>query len=235
MQREIVVADAIQFPGEVRMTKKDGQEKDRKSLLVGVALAIFAASASYLFGVIDDHRKKKIDFVDQQIENLYGPLYALSTAAASAHRELLSPISAKINHADAGALSKPQVDAWRHTMKTVLQPMNVRMANAIVSNSQLIEGGAIYPVFDRFILHVEAYRATIAKWKDADAESGESYLDRSANGSKVAFPDAFDVCVRKMYDALLQRRNDLRASWLALEWTPHSVTIADECQGKTGA
>ena len=48
----------------------------------------------------------------------------------------------------------------------------------------LIEGGAIYPVFDRFILHVEAYRATIAKWKDADAESGESYLDRSANGSK---------------------------------------------------
>src|SRR5690348_17392206 len=54
MQREIVVADAIQFPGEVRMTKKDGQEKDRKSLLVGVALAIFAASASYLFGVIDD-------------------------------------------------------------------------------------------------------------------------------------------------------------------------------------
>ena len=42
--------------------------------------AMITGAVGYIFGGPNDHRKAQLDFVNAQIERLYGPLYALTQA-----------------------------------------------------------------------------------------------------------------------------------------------------------
>src|SRR5579859_7157545 len=55
---------------------------------LGILGAIGAAALGYVVNLLDDHRKREIEFVRQQIEQVYGPLFALSTASAQAWSKL---------------------------------------------------------------------------------------------------------------------------------------------------
>jgi hypothetical protein len=109
--------------------------------------------------------------------------------------------------------------------------MNLAMVKAIVENAQLIEGGGIYPVFEDLILHVESYKATIAKWKDTDAKVNPHYLEKAENTSSVDFPEGFDPCVERRYLAMLARRASLKASWVFLSpEAPEDQYFPENCR-----
>jgi hypothetical protein len=192
-------------------------ENPSRTILIGIILAIATAIVGFVVSLLQDQRKREIDFVDLQIEKLYGPLFALSNATLRAKNDLIAERRPGIkeyfdpHHPP----SKADVLMFRLWMRIVFQPMNLEMETAITHNAQLIQGGHIYPVFEEFIMHVESYKATMAKWKDSDAEENPHFLEGLENKAKKDFPDGFDVCVQKRYDAMLARRDHFRNFWVS--------------------
>jgi hypothetical protein len=204
-------------------------------IVVGIIVATFTAAAGYTFGIMDDHRKREIAFVDQQIEKLYGPLLALSTASLRARKDLLSRYRPGRTDffEEHDLLTLQLVEVWRRSVKSVFQPMNIKMEDAIINNAQLIEGGHIYPVFADLILHVESYKETIAKWKDDDATQNPNYWQMTENVASIAFPKGFDECVAKMFAVMRAKRERLAriCTWIKTPFeTRNDEEIPEECR-----
>lgn len=187
--------------------------------VISLAVIVFTGIVTYSFGLISESRKRKVDFVNSQIEKVYGPLYSLSVANEKVSRALFSKYQPDTNAWFKGDEPSPpeHVEIWRRWMKTVFMPTNLKMEEIIVNNSQLLEGGHIYPVFERFILHVESYKAVIAKWKDSDDLRGDPNLRKAGeNTSLLNYPETLDGCISKTYEALLLRRGELERSWTGM-------------------
>jgi hypothetical protein len=214
--------------------ERRNSEPAYRALVVGIFLAVVAAMAGYIVSLFEDHRKREIEFVDQQIEKLYGPIFAVSTATRRAKDELLSKL--RPGKSDYFAKNDPpgleEVQTWRRWIQTVFQPMNLQMEKAIVDNAQLIEGGHIYPVFADLILHVESYKATIAKWKDTDANENSHFIEASENTSLIDFPKGFDRCVQLRFEAMRARRDSLKRSWIffPVETPPENDLFPEDCR-----
>lgn len=191
--------------------------KPERSMRGIVIAAIVTAGVGYVVGIIEDSRTREIEFVHQQIEKLYGPLFALSTAterSADALFKKLRPGKHRMFDPK-DPPTEEQVKTWRRWIKEVFQPMNVRMEQAITENAQLIEGGHIYPVFTELILHVESYKAIIAKWKDTDTKvNNPQFLEESENTGLIPFPIGFDDCVRRRFEAMQAKAEGLKNSWI---------------------
>jgi hypothetical protein len=206
------------------------KEPFSRALAIGIFLAIVAAATGYIVSIVGDQRKREIEFADQQIEKLYGPLFALSTATLRASTALFLNVrpGKTVFFDEHDPPSPKEVEIWRRWIKTVFQPMNVKMETAIIDNAQLIEGGHIYPLFVDLILHVESYRATIAKWKDTDAENPH-FVEASENTAMIAFPKGFDRCVELRFDVLRARRDRLKRSWILAFETPEDRPFPEGC------
>jgi hypothetical protein len=195
--------------------KKDSPSR---SIFIGIVLAIVTAILTFAFSQWQDQRKRNLDFVDLQIEKLYGPLFAFSNATRRAKDDLIAkrrPPEIKDYFDPKNPPTKEDVQVFLLWMRIVFQPMNLEMEKAITRNAQLIQGGHIYPVFEEFIMHVEGYKATMAKWKDSD-EDNPHFQDGPVNKSTIDFPPGFDPCVKQRYEAMLARRDHLRNFWVSV-------------------
>ena len=118
------------------------------------------------------HSEGEARFVNAQIEKLYGPLYAASQAdnevwklfTADRWRERDAKDESGAFFDDKNPPTVDQVRRWRHWMRTVFQPLNLRMEEAIVTNSHLLVGNTEPIAFRDLIAHAEAYKAVIAAW-----------------------------------------------------------------------
>jgi hypothetical protein len=207
---------SLDISGLQPKVQSEKSEPFARVIAIGLLLAIATAGVGYALSIQADQRKRKIEFVDQQIEKLYGPLLALSKATLQANQTLLSHFrpGASDYFDEHAAPTKADVERWRRWMKVVFQPMNIKMERAIVDNAQLIEGGHIYPAFSDLILHVESYKATITKWKDTDEEQNPHFLESTENTAVITFPKGFDDCVEKRFMALRAKRDSLNAAWI---------------------
>jgi hypothetical protein len=189
-------------------------------LIVG---AVATAVGTYFVGFADDRRKREIGFAEQQVEKLYGPLFALSQATKKVSEDLFAS-----RHNPGQDYFDPndppyeqEVEKWRLWIKTILQPMNVMMEEAIIKNAQLIEGGErgkIYKPFADLILHVESYKATIAKWKDTDAKANPHFTKGTENEASIPFPAKFDKCVEEAFIAMRAKTERLKSSLIPPFW-----------------
>ena len=203
-----------------------------RTILIGIVLAIATAMAGFVVSQLQDQRKRDMDFVDLQIEKLYGPLFAFSTATLRAKNDLIAKRRPGISDYfdPAHPPNKADVQMFRLWMRNVFHPMNLEMETAITRNAQLIQGGHIYPVFEEFIMHVESYKATIAKWKDSDAEENTHFLEGPENKAMRDFPGGFDLCVQQRYDAMLAKRDHLRNFWVSNFTTYKGPVFPANCQ-----
>jgi hypothetical protein len=189
-------------------------EMSTRGIVIAICLAIVTGGVGYGAGILQDYRTGEIEFVHQQIEKLYGPLFALSIASKRSADELflkLRPGKRRMFD-ETDPPNATQVETWRRWIKEVFHPMNVRMERAITENAQLIEGGHIYPVFTDLILHVESYKATIAKWKDTDAKENPHFLEGPENAALIPFPVGFDDCVKQRFEAMRAKAERLKTS-----------------------
>ncbi|CAG4911675.1 hypothetical protein [Paraburkholderia saeva] len=184
-----------------------------RSALIATVLALIPAIATYVATSIDKVRSAKLEYVNKQIEHLYGPLYALTQADDKAWHQFIKTFSSIDRRYFFDTRNPPtieQTDAWRVWMKTVFQPLNVKMEDAIVGNSQLVIGDKLSPVFQDLITQTEAYKAVIGSWKDADRADKTKYLSPESNTVlALNYPIGIIECVRVGYDQLKLRQQRL--------------------------
>jgi hypothetical protein len=110
-------------------------------------------------------------------------------------------------------------------MRTVFQPLNLKMEKAIIDNSQLLVGDTVPPIFRALIAHTEAYKAVIATWRPDDlsaCQQSPSQTQRPCaavsvlkNTAGINFPDAVVQCAAEDYEKLKQRQQELESGFFS--------------------
>ena len=151
-----------------------------------------------------DERKAQIDRTNDQVRLLYGPLLASISASRSAYAAMVR------QHSPDGTVDGlvrairdwpdgPEGSAYRHWMKSVLQPLNERAADIIINHLNLLESANIDPVLLQFVAHVSAYRVILKMWEEG--ATGE--------WSAVSFPNKLPAYVDQEFKRVKRKQNML--------------------------
>jgi hypothetical protein len=156
-----------------------------------------------------DKRRAELRFVSDQIQLLYGPLYALHSASENAFRSFVLLHANPDGNIDDVPLTVHNFHFWRLWMTEVMMPLNLRMEQAIVENAHLIDGAAIPNSFQAFLSHVASYKAAIKGWKDAEQAGSLEKLTARDHVGIIDFPGEFKQDVEVAYKKLRQRQLNL--------------------------
>jgi hypothetical protein len=146
------------------------------TIVVTISLAFIGYIATYLNNIAVARRKDRLERINLQLRNLYGPLYATDQAsmiAWDAFRSRYRPGGSFFS--STSPPTKEELEAWRLWMSEVFMPLNLRMEKIIVENADLILGDQIPDSFLQFIAHVVAYKPVIKKWQTGDYSEHTSF------------------------------------------------------------
>lgn len=164
-------------------------------------VAVIGIGGVYWNNRVSAVQKAKLEFVNEQLRCLYGPLYSLNYAANTAwnrFREQYRPNGSYF--VDGEPLTDAELDAWIRWMRVVFMPINEKMFDVIVARSELIEGDEMPTSFLDFLAHVAAYRVVLDRWADEDLSEYTSLLN---------YPEAFRVDVNEGFRRLRAKQRKL--------------------------
>ena len=159
----------------------DGTVDWEQAAAVGVPaiVAIVGFVAAYVRSLRIATRKDRLDRVNRQLSELYGPLLALvsgSTRSWEAFRSRHRPgVPAYWDQGDPP--SAEEAAAWRLWMSEVFMPLNSRMEELVVAKADLLESDDVPACLLDLVAHVASDRAVIAQWHLGDVSEHKAPLN----------------------------------------------------------
>jgi hypothetical protein len=150
------------------------------TIAVSVLLALAGYIATYVYNLKLAQRKDRLDRVNQQLSDFYGPLLALVTSTQTcweAFRKRYRP-GGPFWDPDSPPTNE-EAAAWRLWMVEVFMPLNGAIADVITQNADLLEGSEVPQELLQACAHIKAYQPVIKRWEERDF---------SNHTSGVAFP-----------------------------------------------
>ncbi|WP_271408368.1 hypothetical protein [Pseudomonas sp. Q1-7] len=144
--------------------------------IVPVVSAVMVAAIgwviTYFHKLHFDKKANKLDRVNKQLKELYGPLYARLMAS---HRTW-EAFWKKHQPAHGGSsyfgndakVTDREKEIWRNWMTNVFEPLNSETEKLILKNIDLLESDEIPKAFIDALAHIAAYKAVLADWKQSD-------------------------------------------------------------------
>ncbi len=165
--------------------------------VTAILLALVGYIATYINNIRTTQRAERLARVNKQLNEFYGPLFALSQAndiAWQKFRDEYSPQGAFFSKIDPPTDEELQV--WRLWMQTVFMPSNLRMYEIIISKADLLIEKDMPQCLLLFCAHVAAYQPVLEKWETKDYSEHTSlinyptkelldYCDKSFEGLKA--------------------------------------------------
>lgn len=139
------------------------------TLIVTIALAFVGYLVKYINDLAIARRKDKLERINSQLKNLYGPLYATGKAseiAWKAFRTRYRP--GKSFFGSEPPPSDEELAAWRLWMAEVFMPLNLRLEKTIVENGDLILEEHMPECFLSLCAHVAAYKPVMKNWQSGE-------------------------------------------------------------------
>ena len=152
---------------------------DKKTLiplLVTIILAFVGYIVKYINDIAMARRKDRLDRINQQLRNLYGPLYATDRAlniAWDAFRSRYRPHQSFFRSQPPP--SHEDLAAWRLWMSEVFMPLNLRMERIIVENADLMLEDEMPECFSLLSAHIAAYKPVLKRWQLGDNSEHNSF------------------------------------------------------------
>lgn len=166
--------------------------------------------AKFIASLNLDKKRNELKFVSDQIQNLYGPLFALDLASAVAYNSYSELFAPKIEAYIEGIPRTPEeLQAWRTWMREVMMPLNLNMEKAIIEHGHLIEGDAMPDSFQKFLGHVASYKTVLKKWEEAEEDGTIGTLTEKDHLASSIFPRSFRDDVRQTFEKLRARQVQL--------------------------
>jgi hypothetical protein len=204
----IVSTAAAQQQGAVQQSTDIGQA-------LAIGLPITAGIVGYFLTYWNDwrleKRKGELKFVSDQLQYLYGPVFALNSAGGQAVDALLKRRNNKGFFLDATQrYGEEEIREYRLWMSEVFMPINIRIEKVITENAHLIEGTSMPASFGDMLAHVASYKAVMKTWPD-NPPKGEIDHEEALqkNTALLPFPRAFPGYVTKMFNDLKERQAKL--------------------------
>jgi hypothetical protein len=115
-------------------------------------------------------RRDRLDRVNHQLSELYGPIYATVSASKAAWVVFRSQ-----NRPGGAFWDKPgpaptpdETAAWRRWMTAVFMPLNRRLRDVIVDHADLLDEETVPKMLLDVCAHVAAYEAVLKRWEADD-------------------------------------------------------------------
>jgi hypothetical protein len=147
------------------------------TIIITIFLAFIGYLATYWNNIKIAQHQERLDRVNRQIKNLYGPLYALVTSANTTW------IYFRRDYRPGGSFwgnnkrpSKEEAEAWRLWMSEVFMPLNIQMEKIFLENADLIDEDVMPDCLLSLSAHVSAYKPVLKKWKDGDYSENTSVI-----------------------------------------------------------
>ncbi|MET7984696.1 DUF3883 domain-containing protein [Streptomyces sp. NPDC005281] len=138
-------------------------------LVVTVVIAATGYGATYLTNLRLTRRKDHLDRVNRQLSELYGPLYAQSTAVDQAWEKFEARYRTK--WVASAPTTAEWAATWRLWMSTVFMPLNRRMVETIVTHADLLIEDTIPDSLKELCAHVACYEPIVAGWQEEGFDS----------------------------------------------------------------
>jgi hypothetical protein len=147
---------------------------DSKTILT-LAVTLFIALSGYAVKYLNDlqlaRRKDMLERVNQQLRDLYGPLFALINASNITWQAFVAEYCQDPKFHEDGGIS-PHSDEteriWRHWMRNVFMPLNSQMSKLIIDHADLLEEEEMPDCLLRLSAHVHGYEGVLAAWDEKD-------------------------------------------------------------------
>lgn len=182
---------------------------DLRSLALGLVTIFATAYATNLFfhraNLKLAKRNEKLDRLNRQLGDLYGPLRMLRYAGETGFRTFKAKYFPNRPELFWQGVEPSEEDyaAWRVWLKHTLMPVNKQIENLLLEHGDLIDGTEIpQPVLD-FFAHVSTLEAVIAQWDQGNFKDFKS---------GIQYPVDFNRHIDDTYKKLLRaRKNTTRA------------------------
>lgn len=174
-------------------------------------VAIITATASVLSWVINsiysswkEKRKEKfkarLEFIDQQLEELYGPLAFLIHEGEHSFKSIFRT-NRKRWVSLRGDKPKPddQLALWIFWVENDFFPRNEKIKQLLMEKTHLIEGSRVPESFLQFMEHYNTWKLEHQRWREEGVEY--SFI------SRVRFPEEFNDEVLTTFKKLKKEQN----------------------------
>jgi hypothetical protein len=170
--------------------------------IITVLLAFVGYLATYLNNLRLSQRSEKLERVNRQLSELYGPLFALTNASDTAWRAFRSVNRpGQAYYFGSGETpTEAELKAWRLWMTTVFMPINLRIYEIILSKSDLLIETKMPECLLLYCAHVAAYQAVLKKWENNDY---------SENLSVINYPNEIVEYSKKSYQLIKAEQEKL--------------------------
>ncbi|MES9499367.1 MULTISPECIES: hypothetical protein [Streptomyces] len=172
------------------------------NVVVPLAVTVLVAATGYVVTYTTSlrlaRRKDRLERVNRQLSELYGPLYAQAEAVDRAWNEFAAR-HMPMWTVPATATAE-QAATWRLWMSTVFMPLNRRMVEVVVSHADLLNEETIPEPLKELCAHVACYEPLLARWQEEGFDSVQLDDHVSIAGD---FPRAeLDSYVRRSFESL---------------------------------
>jgi hypothetical protein len=131
-----------------------------------VTLAFLGYIITYLKNIGLSRRSERLDRVNRQLRELYGPLFALTHASKTAWDAFRSVHRPGQDFWDEGdPPTEKDLEAWRLWVKTVFLPITSRMYELVITKSDLLIETDMPDCLLELCAHVAGYRPVIRRWE----------------------------------------------------------------------
>ena len=172
-------------------------------LIVTILLAISGYIYTHFADLENEQNSAKIDRVNDQLRNLYGPLYSFASVSEITWQELilLYPALTKIDSVNPKVpLTEVEQEEYRKYMLKVIQPLQLNAENAILNYSDLIDEKEMPTLFKELVAHISDSKKLYSNWANGD-------YSRHIPINK--YPADFRTYITKEYNKLKSRQMEL--------------------------
>ncbi|WP_042721195.1 hypothetical protein [Flavobacterium sp. B17] len=142
--------------------------------IVTASVTILVTFSGFIIKYLNDielaKRKDRLDRINKQLGDFYGPLYSLlksNNQSWKSFREKYKPNGAYFNDPNFPT-TQTQIEEWKHYMKYVFMPHNDKIHDILISKSDLLIEDKMPECLLKLISHIVIYKAILKKWELGD-------------------------------------------------------------------
>jgi hypothetical protein len=167
-----------------------------------VLVAVLAGLLTYRNSRVLGMRQDRLARLNAQLEELYGPLFALAQASAAAFAALRERHEHGRVYGSGTELTDEQRQVWTQWMTTVFMPMNRRSYEIIVTKAHLLDGDEMPQCLLDFCAHVAGYEAIVGRWDNGDYSTVGSLLNHPGDPYVEHLRETFGRLKRRQQQVL---------------------------------
>lgn len=169
----------------------------------GIVIAVVAAALAYWNAQRLSQRAARLERVNAQLADFYGPMLAHSSINSTAFHlfQQHHQTGDYLFYRDGTGAAPELIEAWKLWMHTVFMPANRAMVEIIINHSHLIDDDQMPDCLVVLLAHISGYEVVLKQWEQGDYSRLTSVIDHPGQ--------EFDDYVSETYRRLKQRQQHL--------------------------